>query len=176
LNFFVVFQLIYSNQLTEKKFRLKKEQLDIMWTCFVVKLHALDELCTWLLQQLNGVDNHALSSQVAYHLFYAHLGRLEATAMTLMAFKLYQQCLQYLISTSDSPDQPAKQPGSQTPCLKSECADRVWIYAMFGEPDVSDLAIKHLNTFYLQAVKAHKGWSDSSISQNIHSFIIQSIH
>ncbi|OQV12153.1 Ubiquitin carboxyl-terminal hydrolase 34 [Hypsibius exemplaris] len=150
-------QFIYSNQLTDKKFRLTKAQLDVMWMSFVHKLRALDELCQWFIVQLNTADYHALNAAVAYHLFYAYLGRIEAAAMTLTAFKLYQQCLNYLLIMAPVDATTPKTPGTApSTCVKSECADRVWIYAMFGEAEVSEIAIRHLNNFYISTVKTCK--------------------
>lgn len=140
-------QVIYSSEVTEKKFRLDKEQLDSLWECLVVKLKVLDDLAQWLTTQLGGADqHHALSGMGVSQLFWNHLGKLESSSMTVTALKLFQLCLQFLTTI-----QTEKQIS-----LKCECADRMWIYAMFGDLDVSELAIRHLNHFYLQAVRTHK--------------------
>lgn len=153
-------QLVFSTHLTDKKFRLRVEDVEVLWRCFVEKLQGLDEICGWLQIQLNCADSHALNAQTVYHLFKEHLGKLKPASMTIVAFKLYLSCLQYLTGLDVTEGTKMALPNVQV--IRGECADIAWLCAMFGEESVSEHAIKHLNNYYcVQCVKSVKGtWWD----------------
>ncbi|XP_064621669.1 ubiquitin carboxyl-terminal hydrolase 34-like isoform X2 [Lineus longissimus] len=134
---------VFSTMGSPDTFRLRLEQVDVLWSCLIENPESTDECLSWFLQQAKSKEHHAMGLETFKHLFMEKMPRLEPENMSVIGLNLFQQLCHLARVANASFDEPMSEDVISG-------MDQLWQIALRAHnSEVSMSAIQYLNAYYI---------------------------